>query len=90
MGNPAAVMSTPITIKGIRIEVLNITRDSEGRDVITSTYALISSADKVLAKQEVGGYNGLKVQPSASTLKLFGEAIAAYKADINTVIGLEG
>ncbi len=82
-------MSTPITLKGIRVDTLTVSRDADGRDQISAKYSLVSSLDKVLAQQDVGGYNGLKVQPSATTLKLFADAIAAYKADINMVLGLE-
>ncbi len=78
-----------ITIKGIRIDALTIARKENGDEEITASYVLLSSTDKVLAKQEVGGYNGLKVQPSASTVKAFNDAITAYKADVNMVLGLD-
>ncbi len=81
-------MSNPITIKGIRIESLSIARDSDGRDQITAAYSLLSSLDRVLAKQEVNGYNGVKIQPSPATLKAFGDAITAYRNDICLTIGL--
>ena len=82
-------MSTPITIKGVRFETVNLSRNEDGRTTITSTYALISSLDKVLARQDVGGYNGMKVQPSATTEKAFADAIALYRADVCSVLGLD-
>jgi len=79
-----------IAIKGIRIESLTITRADDGKaDEITAEYALISTADKVLAKQSVGGYAGVKLQPSPATVKAFADALAAYKADLNIILGLE-
>lgn len=79
-----------IAIKGIRIESLTITRADDGKaDEITAQYALISTADKVLAKQSVGGYDGVKLQPSPATVKAFADALAAYKADLNIILGLE-
>ena len=79
-----------ITIKGVRINSISITRKEEdGASEITASYALMSSDDRVLAKQSVGGYSDIKVQPSPNTLKLFREATDAYRADLNAVLGLE-
>jgi len=80
----------PITIKGIRIESLSIktTGAEQGEGPITSEYSLISSDDKVLAKQSIGGYGGMKVQPSADTVGALNAFIKMYKRDINTVLGL--
>ena len=79
----------PITIQGIRIESLKIERsEPTGEDIITASYSLISSTGRVLAKQSIGDYSGMKLQPSASTLKAFGAAIAAYKNDVNSDLGL--
>ena len=79
-----------ITIKGIRVEGLDIKKDENGGYGITQAeYSLISSADRVLAKQTIGGYNGLKVEPSASTVKALNDFMAAYKDDVRGVLGLE-
>lgn len=80
-----------ITIKGIRIESLTIKTGGEDGETsgVTSEYSLISSDDKVLAKQSVGGYNGLKVGPSADTIGVLNQFLKLYKRDINTVLGLE-
>ncbi len=80
--------ATPITIKGIKLGDTHLTRDAEGLLAVSFSYQLISSLDKVLAKQEIGGYNGVKIQPSATTIAAFEAAIAAYTADVNGVLGL--
>ena len=80
----------PITIKGIRIKSLSITtKPDQGECGVTSDYELLSSEDRVLASQSVGGYNGLKVQPAADTVGALNAFIKLYKRDINTVLGLE-
>jgi len=80
----------PITIKGIKITQLTVNiKGDEGDEGITSQYALMSSEDKVLAKQDIGGYNGMKLSPSADTIGALNEFLKLYKRDINTVLGLE-
>lgn len=77
-----------IGIKGIRVESLDIKFD-DGNATITSQYALISTADKVLAKQSVGGYGGMDIKPSASTIGKLNGFLSAYRADLTTVLGLD-
>lgn len=78
-----------ITIRGIRIKTLNITPQPDpGDEKITGTYQLISSADKVLAEQSLGGYNGMKLTPSPATQKALDTFMSAWKADIETLLGL--
>lgn len=78
----------PVTIKGIRLDDVTIKREGDETKIETQ-YALISSADKVLANQSVGGYNGMKLQPSLDTLNALDAFIKAYKKDIETAIGIE-
>lgn len=80
-----------ITLKGIRLESLDIQRDKDagGMKLSSAQYALISSADKVLANQAVGGYGGMVVAASADTLKLLEQFMDSYKRDITAVLGLE-
>lgn len=81
-----------ITIKGIRIDSLTIkTSDTEegGGPGIDASYSLLSSADKVLAKQIIGGYQGMKVQPAADTVKLLNDFLKSYRRDVNNVLGLD-
>lgn len=77
-----------IAIKGIRVLSVAIGLD-KGETELTSEYALISTGDKILAKQAVGGYGGMKIQPSAATVGALNEFLKLYKADIQTVLGLE-
>ena len=81
----------PITLKGIRLESLHVQRSKESGEMILheSSYALISSTDKVLANQSVGGYGGLVVSASPQTLSLLEKFITGYKQDITKVLGLE-
>lgn len=83
-----------ITLKGIRLDAINLERDKERGDVAIkyATYSLISSTDKVLADQTIGGsYGGdkVKVEPSPTTVKALADFIAAYKDDINTTLGFD-
>lgn len=78
-----------ITIRGIKITSLSVTSTAEG-EKIEADYQLVSSADKVLAKNSLTnqGY-GDKFQPSPTTLKALADAVALYKADVEMTLGLE-
>lgn len=79
-----------IAIRGIRIKELAIKPGEEsGDERVTCTYQLISTADKVLADQSVGGYNGMKVPFSPATCKAYDEFLRSYRNDINMVLGLD-
>lgn len=80
-----------ISIKGIRIDAVDIKlSDNEGGGSgISSSYSLLSSADKVLAKQKVGGYGDMRVEPAADTVKAMNDFIKLYKRDVNSVLGLD-
>ncbi len=77
-----------ISIRGIRLDTVSIKNHGDDSGV-TASYSLLSNADKVLATQEIGGYNGPKITPSASTIGKLNEFLKAYKNDINTVLGLD-
>jgi hypothetical protein len=81
----------PITLKGIRLESLTAERDDKTGSLAlkTSSYSLISSTDKVLAQQTIGGYNNLVLTPSPETLKALETFLILYKKDITAVLGLE-
>ena len=81
----------PITIKGARVDQVTLAIDNEegGFRISEAAYWLISSADKVLARQNVGGYNGIKLEPSAETKKLLDQFMLSYKEDVKTALGLE-
>jgi hypothetical protein len=76
-----------ITIKGIRLNTVAINFDKD-EEAVTSEYSLLSSTDKVLAKQAVSQY-GMKVPLSADTRKSLDAFVASYRRDIQNAIGLE-
>ncbi len=79
-----------ITIKGIRLESISLKRNEDGGNKIeTAEYSLISSVDKVLAKQTVGGYGGMVLEPSRGTVAALDAFITAYRADVVGTLGLE-
>ena len=80
-----------ITIKGIRVESLaiNISTETGNYQIETAQYSLISSLDRVLAKQTIGGYQGVVVQPSGQTIKALNDFMELYRADVRAVVGLE-
>lgn len=81
-----------ITIRGIRITSLSVERQEEGLDKISADYQLISSADKVLAKESVTSkpsYGGTAFVPSAPTMKLLADAVSAYRKEVEMSLGLE-
>jgi len=81
----------PITIKGVRVEEIQIGKADErgGFRVTSAVYSLISSTGKVLAKQAIGGYSsGVSLEPSAPTVKALETFMALYVDDICTVLGL--
>ena len=81
----------PITIKGIRVQEVSIKTapQEDGTSGITSSYALLSSEDKILATQDVGGYNGMKLTPCPDTMAALNNFIKLYKRDLNSMLGLE-
>jgi len=80
-----------ITLKGIRVETVNLGRDADsgGTKISSASYSLISSADMVLAKQSIGGYGDTPLEPSPDTIKAMREFVRLYQQDITRVLGLE-
>lgn len=80
-----------ITIKGIRIEDISIARDTEsgGYKISSANYSLLSSVDKVLAKQSIGGYGAITLEASPATVKLLQDFSESYRKDVVTTLGLE-
>ncbi len=76
-----------ITIKGIRLENIAIDRDAEFK-ISNSSYSLLSSVDKVLAKQTIGGYGGIVLEPSPATVKSLQDFMQAYQSDVVMTLGL--
>ncbi len=79
-----------IAIRGIRIENITLTRDKDsGENSVTGDYSLISTADKVLAKQGFNGYNEIKMAWSGETIKALNSFLAGVKTDVQNMLGLE-
>lgn len=79
-----------IAIRGIRIENITLTRDKDsGENGVTGDYSLISTADKVLAKQGFNGYNEIKMSWSGETIKSLNAFLAGVKNDVQNTLGLE-
>lgn len=82
-----------ITIQGIRITSLTITRQEEGGDKVSASYSLMSSVGKVLAKDNFtshSDYGSTSVfVPSSETSKALAAAVAAYVRDAEIHLGLQ-
>ena len=81
-----------ITIKGIRLEAVNLELQEKTGSVElkSASYSLISSVDRVLASQSIGGYSDkVVVVPSSTTVGFLNQFISSYKKDVSTVLGLE-
>lgn len=80
-----------ITIKGIRISSISVNRLDNGEDEIRADYQLVSSADKVLAKESLTtkkGYGTTEFSPSPATFKALREAVDLYRKDVEIQLGL--
>lgn len=79
-----------ITIEGIRVNDIHIEPNVEqgGYRIKTAEYSLISSTGKVLAKQTIGGYNGLVLEPSEQTKKALDAFTKSYVNDTQNLLGL--
>lgn len=77
-----------ITIKGIKLKDINITKDNDGNLKLSGNYDLLSNTDKVLAKQEFGGYNNLKLEQTPETAKKIHEVMLEIKSNLEVQLGL--
>jgi len=78
-----------ITIRGIRVNDIHLELNPDGGHKIkTAEYSLISSAEKVLAKQTIGGYGGVTLEPSPATKAALDAFTKAYTNDVQTLLGL--
>jgi len=77
-----------ITIQGIKLKGINIEKDSEGNVKVSGSYDLLSNTDKVLAKQDFGGYQGIKLEQSPETAKNLHQLMIDIKADLEKQLGL--
>ena len=79
-----------ITIKGIKVNDVHIEPNTEqgGYRIKSAEYSLISSTGKVLAKQPIGGYNGMALEPSIKTKAALDEFTRSYESDVQALLGL--
>ena len=78
-----------ITIKGVCVNDIHIEpNDKGGYRIKSAEYSLISSKDKVLAKQTIGGYQGMALEPSAATKDALDMFTKSYISDVQTLLGL--
>jgi len=78
----------PIAIQGIRVTSVSISRE-EKEEKVTGYYELMSTNDKVLAKQGFNGYSDIKVEMSLETKKALSAFLSGFKSDILIVLGLQ-
>lgn len=76
-----------IGIKGLRIDDVAITTKESG-DEIQGHYSIISTMDKVIAKQSFNGYNEIKITMSQETQTLLSSFLSSLKKDVETITGL--
>lgn len=77
-----------ITIRGIRIESLNLGK-TEGKQRLSGSYSLVSSDDKVLATQPFNqGYGGMEIAPSPATLIALDGLCKSFQNDVCAHIGV--
>lgn len=78
-----------ITISGIRLTDIQIEPNDKGGYMVKSAaYSLISSTDKVLARQAIGGYQGMPLEPSIETKKALQVFATSYEKDVQGLLGL--
>ena len=79
-----------ITIQGIKVEDIQLQpdKDNGGYRIHTALYHLISSTGKILAKQTIGGYQGVALEPSPETKKALEAFTSSYTKDVQNILGL--
>jgi len=78
-----------VTIQGVRVTSVSLNRDADGVVKMTGSYSLVSSSDKVIAKQDFNGYSSdLKVEATGETVILLDNLMKAIKSNIETQLGL--
>ena len=82
-------MSGQIAIQGIRITNVTVTRGTDGQEKVEGDYELVSTADRVLAKQGFGGYSEIKVEMAGETRQALVTFLSGLKKDTMTMLGLQ-
>jgi hypothetical protein len=81
-----------ITVRGIRIKSLSISRNDEGKDVTTLTYQLMSTKDTVLAEKTMTTgrtYGEETFALSAPAAEAMRKGVDAVKKEIEISLGFE-
>jgi len=81
-------MSAGIRIKGVRIDAVTVTRKDDGLE-FTAGYSLMTMNGTVLAKQQLNGYETLKLPLSPAMAKAIRTMSDVLKDEIETIIGLK-
>ncbi len=76
-----------IGIKGLRIDNVAIA-SKEGGNEISGNYSIISTTDKIIAKQGFNSYDEVKITMSQETKTALNTFLAALKKDAETTTGL--
>lgn len=81
-----------ITIAGIKVNDIHLEPNAEqgGYRIKSAEYSLIGSTGKILAKQSIGGYGGLVMEPSRETAVALEEFARMYQKDVILLLGLDG
>ena len=78
-----------ITLQGVRVNDIQLKPNEAGVFSIEGAeYSLISSTGKVLAKQTIGGYKGMAIEPSDTTKAAMKAFTDSYAADVQNILGL--
>lgn len=79
-----------VTIAGIKVNDVQIDPNTQGEGFVikSASYSLISSTGKVLAKQAIGGYNNMALEPSTATKLALEAFMKSYVNDVQTLLGL--
>jgi hypothetical protein len=76
-----------VAIRGVKIESVNIKVNPE-EDKIEGYYLLMSTSDKILAKQGFNGYSDIKVDFSRETKDAYTKFMEGLTKDVQSVLGL--
>jgi len=79
-----------ISIKGVKVDNVQIKQGDKGEFIVTGSYSIISSSDKVIATQSFNDYSEIKVGLSQETQKALENFSSLLKTDVEITTGLKG
>lgn len=80
-----------ISIQGIRVSALSAKTTEAGKLEIEAAYEIVAANNRVLATTSLTNnniYGGKSFTPSPQTINAINQAIALYKADVETDLGI--